>query len=105
MPDLTTLLAATCATNTGWSKEVEGSKGAHYTVRWCFQPGGDVQYGYECTCPSFLHGHRPCKHIRQILADDARCGWNEALEPTLTISEHGRCPSCGGPVAYLRVGV
>jgi len=105
MPDLTTELAATCATNTGWSTTVRGSKGDLYTVRFCYQPHGVVQYDYECTCPAFKNSARShCKHIRQIINAGERCGWNEALEPALK-ADNNRCPRCGGPVLFLRVGV
>lgn len=105
MPDLTLTSAATCATNQGWSTKVKGSQGGFYTVSWCYQRGGSVQYDYECTCRGFaMSGHRRCKHIKQVVDEHLRCGWNEALEPTLK-AKGDKCPDCGGPVAYLRVGV
>jgi hypothetical protein len=96
--------AATCATNQGWSIEVEGSNNAKYTVRWCYQGNMNVQYDYECTCPGFQHRRKPCKHIKWVEASRARCGWNAELEPTRKVKDD-KCPGCGGEVVYLRVAV
>ena len=104
MPDLSIETAATCATNTGWSTTVIGSKGAEYIVRWNRQFTGPVQYDYECSCPLFKNRGTPCKHIRQVQLRKLRCGWNAALEPTLK-AEDEKCPNCGGPVEYFKVGV
>lgn len=103
MADLTTETAAMCESNKDWATKVIGSKGDEYEVRFCAQSGGSVQHDYECTCPSFTHTGRQCKHIRQVINEERRCGWNWEMEPGR--SHNGACPSCRGPLVYLKVGV
>ena len=103
MADLTIETAAMCESNREWATKVVGSKGAEYEIRFCYQSGGDVQYDYECTCPSFAHKGKRCKHITRIIDEDKRCAWNMEMEPGR--SHDGKCPSCGGPLVYERVGV
>ena len=102
----------TCGTNTHWTTTVSGSKaGTSYTVTWGFQPyPSPVQYDWTCTCQAFqFGGGKPCKHIKQVKASGARCGWNGELEPTATCAHDAQgnpcCPDCGGPVESIRVGV
>lgn len=104
MPDLTIEVAATCSTNESWSTQVKGSKGDLYTVRFCRQFTGPVQYDYECSCKANSIYHQRCKHIEQVIAEKRRCGWNAELEPTLKAPD-GKCPQCGADVAHIRVGV
>jgi hypothetical protein len=107
LPDDLTIVVA-CMTNTGWSTTVTGSKGDLYTVRWCFQPRG--QYDYECTCPSYVNRGTHCKHIRQVINEKRRCGWSEERTKSIfswlqeMIEKRGKCPRCGGPVMYAKVG-
>lgn len=104
MADLTIETAAVCETNVGWASEVVGSKGDRYMVRFCYQSGGRVQYDYECTCPAFTHSRKRCKHIQQVIDEKRRCAWNFELDPSLK-PNGDKCPSCDGPLHYLRVGV
>jgi hypothetical protein len=104
MGDLTIETAAVCATNVEWSTEVVGSKGDIYTVRFCHQPQGRVQYDYECTCWAFKAKRARCKHIQQVVTQRLRCAWNDAMDPGLS-PDGNKCPSCGGPLHYMRVGV
>lgn len=107
MPELSRQIAITCATNENWSTQIKGSKGDFYTVSWVYLPGGGVQYDYQCTCPGFVFRGRRithCKHIETVIKAHLRCGWNESLEPTLEALD-GKCPNCGGPVTYIKVGV
>lgn len=104
MGDLTIETVAVCATNVDWSTKVGGSKGNIYTVRFCFQPRGQVQYDYECTCPAFTQGHRRCRHIEDVVRSDKRCAWNSEMDPGIR-PNGDKCPLCEGPLHYLRVGV
>ena len=107
MPDLTIHTAYVCASTQNWSCTVTGSRGDEYTVT--FGPAGPNSvylYEWNCTCNAGRFGRR-CKHV-----DRARgrwCGWNAEADPSLRPDRHGEaeltCPSCGGPVVAVRVGV
>lgn len=99
MPDLTRHATQTCATNTNWVAEVEGSKGDTYTVSYGFCERGPYQFDYTCTCPGFKY-RKACKHIESVRED--RCAWNGTLEVVEHVDE---CPDCGGPVMSLEVAV
>jgi len=117
MPDLTVHAAWCCSTNVSWEKEVTGSRGATYTVRYerLFGRAAEIQgcmYGYTCTCPAFTKSrksHLPCKHIKAVQASRERCAWNWELEPGAECArdEDGNpvCPECGAPVTAFNVAV
>lgn len=117
MPDLTVHAAWTCTTNIDWEKEVPGSNGETYTVRYGMLFGRDAevqgcQYGYTCTCPSFTksrRSHLPCKHIKAVEASGDRCAWNWELEPGTGCARDANgepcCPECGAPVTAFNVAV
>lgn len=111
MPDLTIESAWTCASNTSWETKVEGQHGT-YTVRWerDHRPNAPYQYRYVCDCRGF-HFRGACAHLG--VADQRRCKWNEALEPSaparyVSVGDarpEPRCPKCGGPLDAYRVAV
>ena len=105
MPELSIEGGVYCATNEDWETTVVGSKGDEYLVRWEQSAGrdGGSEYDWTCTCKGFeYHPEKPCKHIRQVIAEEKRCCWNWEMEPG---SSEEVCPKCGGPVASFRVGV
>jgi hypothetical protein len=107
MPDLTIETAYVCSSTQHWSCTVTGTRGNEYTVTFGPTQGWAVyKYDWSCTCKAGTHG-RKCKHV-----DRARgrwCGWNAEADPGLRPDRHGEselaCPSCGGPVVAVRVGV
>lgn len=102
MPDFTTHMVPICSTNVYWGKEVTGSKGDKYLVRFEKLPqSADVQYGYTCTCKGYEFRHT-CKHIES--AKRERCGWNGELEPTAK-APNNTCPKCKESVVYIKVAV
>lgn len=109
MPDLTIETTFVCATNTHWERDVKGSKGDIYTVRWerDFRPNAPTQYRYTCPCRGFKFGKgKECSHIRDH--KDERCAWNQEMEPgAIPAVKDGEpcCPECGGPVEVIRVAV
>ena len=109
MPDLTEHTAYTCSSNINWSTTVKGSRGDEYTVSYEWMPPSHpVQYDYTCTCKGYrFRGH--CKHIDQVKASGARCGWNAELEPGNDPAQDEDadicCPECGKPVHAMRVAV
>lgn len=113
MPDFTLETAWTCATNFYWSTDVEGSKGAVYTVHWGRLPEARImetgaQRGWQCECKGYKF-RGTCKHIKQVEASDLRCGWNATLETSEDCDYSGDgdpyCPDCGGAVRAMRVAV
>jgi len=118
MPDLTIETAATCWSNRSWHTEVQGSGKKPYKVSYGMLSGNEearqgAQRGWTCDCPGFIYrkdGGTPCKHVRKVVNSGVRCGWNNTLEPSLPakIDENSGetvCPSCGGPIEYVRVAV
>lgn len=106
MPDLTTLPARTCSSNLDWSTRVKSSKGdGSYAIRWGrVYSSPAVQYDWSCSCPAFEHScGKACKHIIDVIASGARCGWNSELEPTT--GDGDRCPECGGETEVVMVDV
>ncbi len=101
MPELTRHMTWTCASNTNWVAEVQGSKGDTYTVRYEFRERGPHQFDYTCTCPAFKFGKgKACKHIDNVR--DQRCAWNGDLS---IVEQVDKCPDCDGPVSILEVAV
>lgn len=92
-----------CQTNLEWRKSVNGSKGAIHIVKWGrLPPGAPTEYGWHCSCKAFVFSkNKTCKHIEKV--KHLRCGWNEELSAISEFIE--KCPDCGGPVEYIKVGV
>lgn len=113
MPDLTLETAWVCASNFYWLTHVTGSKGDVYTVWWgrlpedrAFKVG--AQHGWQCDCKGYRF-RGTCRHIREVKASEARCGWNAEMEPSAepggSVDNDPVCPECGGPVRAIRVAV
>lgn len=122
MPDLTIEASRMCSSNEYWEREVDGSSGKSYTVRFgeIFGPERDARmctHDFTCTCTNFQMRLRYregayCKHIEKVRSE--RCGWHAAygggLDPS-PLSERereaaeagGRCPSCGGETVAVQV--
>jgi len=124
MPDLTIENSRMCTSNERWEREVPGSGGKSYVVR--FEEIFDRQrearmstHDYTCTCEQFQRRLKfrdggYCKHIESVRSE--RCGWHATygggLDPSpLSEAEgaaaeaDGCCPSCGGPTIAVRVAV
>jgi hypothetical protein len=109
MPDFTIQTVRTCRSNMDFETTVPGSKkGATYTVRFGFMPQPHpVQNDWSCSCQGFRF-HGKCKHIAEVKASKARCGWNgflDNLEPAQDARGEYCCPECGGPVEVVQVAV
>lgn len=124
MPDLTVENSMMCASNDCWEREVPGSGGRTYVVRFeaifgLQQEARMSTHDYTCTCQHFQLRLKNkdggyCKHIEAVRSE--RCGWHATygggLDPSpLSEAEReaaeaeGRCPSCGGPAVPVRVAV
>lgn len=123
MADLTIESSRMCSSNEHWEREVEGSGGAKYVVRFEQLFGAALQarmstHDYTCTCQHYQVRLKNrggyCKHIESVRRE--RCGWHATygggLDPSpLSGAEseaaeaEGRCPSCGGPTVGVRVAV
>jgi hypothetical protein len=113
MPDFTLENAWTCASNVYWETKVTGSKGDVYTVHWGRLPESrametGAQRGWQCTCQGYKY-RGTCRHIREVEASGARCGWNSVLDVSAECAHDGNgeacCPECGGRVRSYRVAV
>lgn len=109
MPDLTVETAFRCSTGEHWETQVQGSKGAVYTVRWSRDHHlnqTDVQFDFSCTCKAYKYGHGGyCKHIN--LVSTHRCGWDsfhDAGEPTINPDGTYACPDCGSEAKVYQYG-
>lgn len=97
-----------CESNEYWAKEVVGSKGDIYLVKFERVFDGHVEYDYTCTCPSFKYGNKKGKYCKHILsAKPEHCGWHEQFSDEVMDEndEECKCPKCGGPTVVIRVGV
>ena len=112
MPDLTTEYYWHCTTAESWSKEVLGSTGTPYTVRWSnwgHKNQHSHQYDYSCTCASYKYGKGDCKHIKAIKASGEHCKWMQFMDGGKAIQdpntgEH-HCPECNALVSSMGWGV
>jgi SWIM zinc finger len=100
MPDLTIEYYHVCPSTQHFHKQIK-----EYSVTYGFQPTGDYQYGWSCTCPHFRFRKTECKHIQA--AKEERCAWNEdaywgsgAPKPA-----DGKCPNCGETLTVIKVAV
>ena len=105
-PDLTIEYFYVCPSTQHFHKVVTGSKGDEYEVTYGYQPTGNYQYGWSCTCKAFhYHPEVECKHIKT--AELSRCNWNESAyygssEPKPI---DGKCPNCGQALEIIKVAV
>jgi len=107
MPDLTIEHYRWCQANEYWQEDVEGSKGAVYTVT--FRPRQNIETdGWHCTCPGFQF-RRACKHV--AAAEKKKCdyglsaAWGSPEPDDSWVGEEHCCPQCGGPSSIVRVAV
>jgi hypothetical protein len=115
MPELDILHAWTCESNLFWTRKISSSAGDKtYDVTWRrnLDPSREYSYGWHCSCPAFQYGRgKYCKHILSVDTSGQRCGWNAELEPTLSPArsdsdpDYPECPSCGGDIRTIPVGV
>jgi hypothetical protein len=112
MPDFTLINVEACQSTLTWSRDVKGSKGATYIVRYdaVSHNNPNVQRDYSCTCMSYVF-KRPdyCKHIKAVM--DERCGYGEesSHNPPMPYNKHlddgKHCPHCGEDLVYDVVAV
>jgi len=102
MPDLTIESGWMCCSHEQWERQVTGSKGAVYTVRFGQVFGQLCEYDFTCDCPHFRIRHKRCKHIAQARPD--WCGWHQQFEAGDVDSDDPKCPKCGGEVVAIRWG-
>jgi hypothetical protein len=98
-----------CVSNVNWRKDVPGSRGGTYAVRFEKLPDeADYQYGWTCTCKGFEF-RGTCRHVVETRASGERCGWNGTLEPTAEcgrdVDDNPICPDCKGEITAMNVGV
>jgi hypothetical protein len=112
MPDLSIEHKWTCMTNRDWSVKVAGSKGTTHTVSWNdtdHKNRHNWNYDYSCTCESYKFGKgKDCKHIKEVKAQNLRCGWSQDLDggkPKKVRRWHFVCPKCGGPLTVDKIAV
>jgi len=124
MPDLTVETSRACSSCEYWEREVAGSSGSRYVVRFGEILGQAREarmctHDFTCTCEHFqmrlkYREGAYCKHIESVRSE--HCGWHAAygggLDPSpLSEAEgeaaeaEGRCPSCGAACVAVRVAV
>ena len=112
MPDLTIEYHWHCHSAEQFGPvEVEGSKGTVHFVQFTKLGPRQMelqscQYGWICTCKSFLFRGGKCKHIKQV--EDLHCGWmqfTDGGEPEVDEDGERCCPNCGKPVVSMGWGV
>mgnify|MGYP001606352912 FL=1 len=107
-PDLMIVDVAMCASNKEWQTRVKGQTDT-YDVKFGRVEIGPVIYDYTCSCPHFQYRlvgtGTHCKHIKHVIEQKLRCGWNEQLDPGLHAELPDWCPNCGGSLVHERVGV
>lgn len=107
MPDLNIECRSWCKSNEDWEKQVLGSKGKTYTVKFGQLPSGaEYSHGFTCDCEAYKFGQgKPCKHI--LAVKDQKCDWNH--EACMGSGEdrpaNGKCPKCGGEISVIRIAV
>ena len=111
MPDLTIEVHFHCDSDREWSAEVKGKSGT-YTVTWdrfSHKNRGQVQYDYSCTCQGYKFHKGYCKHIKEVIKKELRCGWNSFHDSDgkEVAKKNGEfvCPKCGESVFPVQYGV
>lgn len=94
-----------CSTNEFYQELVNGSNGNVYTVIYGETPSDSLyKYDWSCTCPQYKFRGGECKHIKN--AKENRCAYGSgAASGSPEKIEGDTCPSCGGEVSVIRVGV
>ena len=102
---LTTHTYKWCSTNEFFQKTVNGSGSNVYTVTYGkTPPRSQYQYDWSCTCPQHQFRGGECKHIRKV--KEERCAYGSgAVSGSPEKIEYDTCPSCGGDVSVVSVGV
>jgi len=110
MPDLLSQAFWHCQSAEDWQTTVPSKSGGQpHIVRWTRWGHGnpDVQLDYSCDCKSFVI-RGICSHIKQVKAENRRCGWLQFLDGgNVNHDADGKptCPRCGGPVGSMNWGV
>ena len=111
MPDLTVEYYWHCESAESWSKDVLGSTGTPYTVRWGkwgHKNQHSHQYDYSCTCRGYEFGKgKDCTHIKQVKASGEHCKWLQFSDGGDAVEKNGdhHCPECGDKVHSMGWGV
>jgi hypothetical protein len=102
MPDLTREYHWHCLTAENWQKEVKGSKGDTYIVRWdrhSHKSQHEVEHDWSCTCMAYRKRKGYCKHIEAVMKlehPEGRCGWMQYHDGGSPKDD--KCPRCGGEI-------
>ena len=114
MAELSIQTAVTCKSNIDWSVDVKLHSGPTtncYVVRYGELDSKEkekqgYQYGYICGCKAFRFRKQGdahyCKHIKAIIEDGVRCGWNQRMKYLEMVPA---CPRCGEEVTPFSIGV
>ncbi len=102
MPDFTYEVFYHCVSAEHFTKEVEGSKGKKYIVRYDTVHRGPYEYDYTCNCESFKYR----KHCR-VKESGEHCNWLQFIEGSQPVEKDGKkvCPKCGKEVNTQRWAV
>ena len=95
MPDFTIEIFYHCESAEHFIKEIVGSKGDKYIVKYGYSHDGPYEYDYSCTCMAFKTKKGHCKHIKQVKSE--HCNWNQFIDNNEVIHKDGEtfCPKCG----------
>jgi len=102
-------IARTCHANIHWQTIIPDEDGEKYTVQYGHLSGAElnrqrVQYGWTCACRYFKQ-RGACVHITVAVNSNARCSWNDNLDPAVHPKADLTCPKCGGPTDTIPVEV
>jgi len=111
MSDLTIENHWHCESMEYFARNVKGSNGNFYTVRWdrSRHQNSDVDYDYSCTCQSYKFGKgKHCKHIKEVISSGEHCKWSKFIDGGDVDHRHDGepcCPMCGANVYSQRWAV
>ena len=113
MPDLTIEYHHHCESCDHWQKNISGSNGNQYIVRWNDSDHlrqHETTHEYSCTCPAYkFGGGKWCKHIKTARLE--HCAWNSIhntdgfRDPVEDETGEKLCPRCGASTFVLGHGV